>query len=174
MMHDPNRGARVIALFITALSTAACLGDTELVTPPPLPTVTITLEFLADSADLPTAGALGWATGIPNVEVTILHEDSAGGTARTLLGSEAGTLTVEQLPAGRYRLDAVRWLTAEERAHLSAGDDAVGFVARAALSTAAASAQTPVPLVASRRRGIVIGEWQGDPLFTQREGDYIF
>jgi hypothetical protein len=164
MIADVNRRSRVAALCVAGVGPAACLGDTELVTPPPLPAVTITLEFRADTADLPTAGALGWADGIPDVVVTVVHEDSASGTAQTLHGSEAGTLTVEQLPAGRYRLDAVRWLTAEERARLPTGDDAVGFLARATLSTAAASAQMAVPLVASRRRGLIISEFKGDPI----------
>jgi hypothetical protein len=165
---------RVLAFSIAALGAAACLGETELVTPPRAPVTTVTLEFRADSEDLATATALGWADGIPDVAVTLAPEDSATGTPQRLQGSATGTLTLDQLAAGRYTVDAVRWLTDEERARLPAGDNAVGFVARVSLSTASATARLPVEMVASRRRGIVISEWKGGPMGALNEGTYYF
>jgi len=166
---------RVCAFSLAALGAGACLSGTELVTPPRAPATTLTLEFRADSEDVATATALGWADGIPGVAVTVAPEDSANGAPQTLQGSQAGTVTLDQLAGGRYVVDAVRWLTEEERARLPAGDDAVGFVARVSLNTTTDPALVPVSLVASRRRGIVISEWKGDAILTVgTPGDYSF
>jgi hypothetical protein len=170
MYSSVRRGA----LTLAALGVQACLNGTELVTPPRAPVTTITLEFSADSEDLASATALGWANGIPGVQVTITPEDSATGGPQPLQGSDSGTLLLDQLAGGRYVVDAVRWLTDAERARLPAGDDAVGFVARVPLNTAAATARMPVEMLASRRHGLVISEWKGDPLFTVSEGTYYF
>jgi len=165
---------RLCALSITALVAGACLNGTELVSPPRAPVTTITLEFRPDSEDLASAAVLGWTTGIPGVQVTLAPEDSANGDPQVLQGSDSGTLILDQLPGGRYVVNAVRWLTDAERARLPAGDDALGFVARVGLSTATATARMAIALVASRRSGLVISEWKGDPLFTVSEGTYYF
>lgn len=165
---------RVLAFSIAALGAAACLGETELVTPPRAPVTTVTLEFRADSEDLATATALGWADGIPDVAVTLAPEDSANGAPQEFQGSEAGTITLDQLAGGRYVLEVLRWLTEAERGRLPVGDDAVGFVARVSLNTATATAQTVVQLVASRRHGIVISEWKGDPIQAAGTAGYSF
>lgn len=165
---------RLCAASLAGLGVLACLGGTELVSPPRAPVTTIMLEFRAEPEDLATATVLGWADGIPAVAVTLAPEDSANGAPQQLHGSDTGTLTLSQLAGGRYVVDAVRWLTDAERAQLPAGDDALGFVARVELSTATATARMPIALVASRRRGIVISEWKGDPLFTVSEGTYYF
>ena len=123
----------------------------------------VTLEFRADSEDASTAAALGWTNGIPGAHVTVTPADTSGGARRLLQGSDSGTLFLDQL-AGRYTIDLERWLTDSERAHLAPGDDAVGFVAHTVLVTENATAQMRVDMVASRRRGIVISEWKGDPL----------
>jgi hypothetical protein len=156
------------------LGVEACLSGTELLTPPRAPASTFTLEFRADSADFATATALGWRDAIPSVAVTVMPEDSAAGVPQVLQSSPAGTVLLDQLVPGRYVVDAVRWLTDGERARLRAGDDAVGFVSRIALNTATDAGVIPVAMVASRRRGIVISEWQGDPLFTPQEGTYFY
>lgn len=151
--------SRLEAFSIAVLAVGACLSGTDLVSPPIVPPTTITLAFHADSEDLATAAALGWAGGIPGVTVTLAPEDSGTGAPVQLPGSDSGTVTLDSLAGGRYVVDAVRWLTDSERAQLPPGDDAVGFVARVELSTATAAARLPVRLVASRRRGIVISEW---------------
>jgi hypothetical protein len=159
---------------LAALGAGACLSGTELVSPPRIPPATITLEFQADSADLATVTALGWAAGVPGIVVTVAPEDSGQGAPRQLEGSDSGTVTLDQLAGGLYVVDAVRWLTDAERALLPAGDDAVGFVARVRLHTASASARMPVRLVASRRRGIVISEWKGDAIQAPNTEGYFF
>lgn len=173
-LTDAISPSRRLALSIAALAAGACLGGTELVTPPRAPVTTVTLELRADLEDLTTAAALGWADGIPGVAVTLAPEDSANGAPQQLEGSAAGTLTLDQLAGGRYVVDAVRWLTEAERAQLPPGDDVVGFVARVGLITATATARIPVRLVASRRHGIVISEWKGDPMGAPTEGTYYF
>lgn len=167
--------SRLVAFSVAALGAGACLSGTELVTPPRAPATTFTLEFRADSEDLATATALGWADGVPGVQVTVAPEDSANGAPQTLQGSDPGTLSLSELASGLYVVDAVRWLTVEERARLPAGDDAVGFVARLPLNTTVDPALLPVGMVASRRRGIVISEFKGDviELLGQWEG-YFF
>jgi hypothetical protein len=165
---------RLCACSLVVFGVEACLSGTELVTAPRAPATTITLEFRADSEDLASATALGWANGIPGVQVTLAPEDSASGVPQQLQGSSDGTLTLHQLAGGRYVVDVVRWLTDSERAQLPSGDDAVGFVTKLALNPASAPAQWQVEMVASRRRGIVISEWKADPLFTTEEGTYSF
>ncbi len=163
-----------ILLPMATLGSGACVGETDLVTPPRDSVTTVTLEFRADTEDLATATALGWAAGIPGVAVTLAPEDSANGAPQRLQGSATGTLTLDRLAGGRYVVDAVRWLTEEERARLPLGDDAVGFVARVSLITASAPARMPVGLVASRRRGIVISEFKGDPIQAAGTEGYSF
>lgn len=153
---------RSIALVVV-LGTSACLNGTELVSPPHIPITSVTLEIRADSEDATTAAALGWTNGIPGAHVTVTPADTSGGARRLLQGSDSGTLFLDQL-AGRYTIDVERWLTDSERALLPAGDDAVGFVAHTVLDTAYATARQPITLVASRRHGLVISEWKGDPI----------
>lgn len=173
-MRRVGCSSRRFAFSLIVLVAGACLGDTELVSPPRAPPTTFTLEFRPDSEDLATATALGWANGIPGVQVTLTSADTTSGGPRVLQGSDSGTVLLDQLAGGRYTVDAVRWLTDSERAQLPAGDDAVGFVGRMPLSTMTATARIRVGLVASRRRGIVISEWKGDDMFTAAEGSYTF
>ena len=169
-----SSSVRLCAMTLAALGMEACLSGTELVTPPRAPVTTITLEFRADSEDLATATALGWADGIPDVAVTLAPEDSGSGAPQHFHASAAGTVTLDQLAGGRYVVDAMRWMTDSERAQLPAGDDAVGFVTRVPLNTATATARMPVEMVASRRGGVLISEWKGDPIQTTGSPTYYF
>ena len=148
-----------IAVALSALVAGACLGGTELVTPPYQPPTTITLVFRPDSEDAATASALGWTRGIPNVQVTLTSLDSTNSAPQLIQGSDSGTLVLDQLSAGRYLVEAARWLSDSERAQLPAGDDALGFVARVRLITASATAEMPIRLPANRRKSLVISEW---------------
>src|SRR5512147_1364520 len=132
------------AWCLAALGAEACLSGTDLVSPPRMPPTTITLEFRADSEDLASATALGWANGIPGVQVTLAPEDSTSGSPQVFQGSDSGTLILDHIPGGRYVLNALRWLADSERAQLPAGDDAVGFLGRMPLGTMTASARTRV------------------------------
>src|SRR6266851_5735368 len=160
-------------IALTLVWVGACLGNTELVSPPHTPISSITLEFRPDSEDAATAAALGWTNGIPGVQVTVTPADTTGGSPRVLQATDSGTLFLDQV-AGRYAISVDRWLTDSERAQLPPGDDAVGFIARTAVNTTTSSARVRVDLVASRRRALVISEWKGDPLYTASEGTYYF
>jgi hypothetical protein len=101
----------------------------------------------------------------------VTPEDSTLGPPQQVQGSVAGTLTLDQRAGGRYVLDGVRWLTDQERARLPTGDDAVGFVTRVSLNAATAAENVGVEMVASRRHGLVISEWDDWPLFDPQAGD---
>ena len=159
-------------MVLTLLCVGACLGHTELVSPPQEPVTSVTLRFQADSEDATTAAALGWANGIPGAQVTVTAGDTTAGPPRLFQSADSGTLFLDQL-AGRYTIDVERWLTDSERARLPAGDDAVGFVGHTVLLVSNATAQTPVAMIASRRMSLVVSEWKGDPLFTTAEGTYF-
>jgi hypothetical protein len=161
------------AALLLALGAAACLGETTLVTPPKPPATTVTLTFTAGSEHLATATALGWASGIPDVAVTVTPQDSSS-PPQQFQGSVAGDVTLDQLAGGKYVVDGFRWPTDAERAQLPAGDDAVGFVTKVYLNTAAVGAEVAGQMVASRRHGLVISAWKDDPLFTTKEGTYFY
>jgi len=159
-------------VFFAVLGAQACLSGTDLVTPPAQPPTTITLIFRSDSEDAATAAALGWQNGIARPEVTIIPDDTTQ-LPRVLQASDSGRLLLQQV-SGSYKINAERWLTDSERALLTPGDDAVGFIARGEVNSATATDHLNVEMVASRRHGIVISEWKGDDMFTAAEGTYSF
>lgn len=158
---------RVVAsVWIVAAIAGGCLNGLELTSPPQQPAITVTLKFVPDAEEQGTAEALGWSDGIPDVFVIVSSADSANVPLREIQTSDDGLLVLEQLPGGRYVIDAVRWLSDDERARLPADDDAVGFLLRIEFQTASTEPQVPMRMVASRRRGLVISEFKGDELHT--------
>ncbi len=166
----PSCRRPLMPLMLVAVS--ACLGNTELVTPPREPVTSITLEFRADSEDAATAAALGWANGIRRAAVTVTPNDTTQ-TARVVQATDSGSLLLNQL-SGSYGIHAERWLTDSERALLPRGDDAVGFIAKTGFSTSTASGRMNVEMRASRRHGVVISEFKDDPIEVPYEGTYFF
>jgi hypothetical protein len=155
---------------LSALLVTGCLGKTELLTLPPPPPASLNLRFQAE--DAATAQSLGWQPGIPDVEVTLMPEDTTQATLH-LRSAPDGTLNADDIPGGRYELRAVRWLTDTERGRLAQGDDAVGFLTKSTLVTG--SATGPIFLTTSRRRGLVISEWMSAPLYNSSvSDDYLF
>jgi hypothetical protein len=108
--------------------------------------------------DLATAAALGWQGGIPGAAVTLTPENTSI-ASRSFTSSAQGTVTIPDLAAGDYVVEATRWLTAAELATLPPGDDGYGFTTQHLLrvSTASPGAQLSAP--ASRRKPLVISEW---------------
>ena len=142
---------------MAALGAGACLGETELVTPPRVSVGEFTLTFAPNPEDLETATALGWQDGIPGLSVTVTPSDSSSAPWEAT-ASASGTLTLRDLAAGDYIVAASRWLTEPERVQLPAGDDAVGFASKRTIGIGgSASARVEVP--ASRRKSLVISEW---------------
>jgi hypothetical protein len=164
---------RSLAALLMVLGATACLGETTLLTPPKPPATTVTLSLTADVEDTATADALGWRNGIPDVAVTVTPQDSSS-PPQQFQGSAAGAVTLGQLAGGKYVVEGVRWLTDAERAQLPAGDDAVGFVTRLNLNTAAPDAYDSVQMVASRRHGLTISEWRGGAIDLQGTDGYFF
>lgn len=162
-------------MCIAAAITGGCLDGLEFTTPPEQPPITVTLKFVSDSEEQGTAAALGWTIGIPDVSATLASADSAHIPLRELHASDDGVLVLDQLPAGRYIVDGVRWLSDEERARLPTGDDAMGFLLRTEFAATSTVSELPMTMVASRRRGLVISEFKGDELFTRGQpGSYSY
>lgn len=162
---------RMCASSLEALGAAACLGGTELVTPPRVSEGEFTLTFVPDSEDLQTAMALGWHNGIPGLSVSVTPRDSSSGP-RELATSADGTLTIPDLAAGDYIIAASWWLTDPERARLPAGDDALGFAAKRTMRIdVPGSARVAVP--ASRRKSLVISEWSFNVATGYQYGGFL-
>ncbi len=151
------RSIRFAAGSLAGAFAMACGGGTDVIAPPPPPPAGLTLTFLPDTADGPTAARLGWPTGLPGLSVTLTPRDSSR-SARTFVSSADGKVAVSDLVAGDYILEANRVLTGAERGGLPAGDDADGFAVRTLLRVAASGSQQ-VTVPASRRRSLVISEW---------------
>jgi hypothetical protein len=108
--------------------------------------------------DLATATALGWQSGIPGAAVTLTPENTSI-APRSFTSSAQGTVTIPDLAAGDYVVEASRWLTAAELATLPAGDDGYGFTTQYSLRVGTASPGVQISVPASRRKGLVISEW---------------
>src|SRR5439155_21029120 len=173
VIRDAFRPRVRLTVLATTVVIGACLSGTELVSPPYQPPSTITFVFHPDSADAATASALGWSAGIPGIEITLIA-DSTNSAPQVFQGSDSGTLALDQLPAGVYSVGAVRWLADSERAKLPPGDDADGFMTRFGLTAPVAASRLRIAMVADRRRGVVISEWKGAPLYTASEATYYF
>ncbi len=153
-MPHPHTHSSYALLLLTA-----CGGGVTLVDPPPPPPVFgFRLLLTPDPEDLAAAQALGWTNGIPNVEVTITPQDSSA-APRVLQGSASGTLEVGTIPSGSYIVEAKRWLTSAERALLPVNQDVLGWIAKSLIRFAGSGGDLPLPLAASRQKGLVIGEW---------------
>jgi hypothetical protein len=159
-------------MALTLLSVGACLGNTELVSPPREPVTSVVLEFRADSEDAATAAALGWAKGIARVAVTVTPSDTTQ-APRVIQATDSGSLPLDQL-SGSYGIHAERWLTDSERALLPPGDDAVGFIGKSGFSTSTTSSRIDVEMRASRRHGLVISEWKGDQVQAANRETYSY
>src|SRR5688572_15872878 len=145
-------GAVVLMLAV------ACGGSTDIITPPPPPTAGFVLSVVPTQDDLATAAALGWQSGIPGAAVTLTPENTSS-APRSFTSSAQGTVTIPDLAAGDYVVEATRWLTAAELATLPPGDDGYGFTTQYSLRVGTASPGIQISVPASRRKGLVISEW---------------
>ena len=160
-------------MLVMVGAVAACSGGgTDIISPPPPPPTGLTLAFLPDADDVPTAAALGWQAGIPGLAVTLTPRDSSR-APRSFTSSSQGALAIADLEAGDYVLEAGRWLTNAERAKLAHGDDAAGFATRLDVRVAGSGTQN-LTVPASRRRALVISEWAFNALTAAGLGAYYF
>src|SRR5207244_3358786 len=160
------------SLFVLLL--AACGGGASVVEPPPPPSDSFKVTFQPAQEDLASGQALGWTAGIPGAEITLTLKGATPGVPQSFTTTTAGTLTVTKLNAGDYVVEARRWLTEAERGKLPAGDDAVGFVAKAYVTVAAGGGQATVAVPASRRHGLVISEFFNNVGYPPGVGDPYF
>lgn len=143
---------------VVLLLAAACGGSTDIITPPPPPTAGFVLSVVPTQDDLATATVLGWQGGIPAAAVTLTSKN-ASIAPRSFTSSAQGTVTIPDLVAGDYVVEATRWLTAAELATLPAGDDGYGFTTLQSLRVGTASSGDQLRVPASRRKSLVISEW---------------
>jgi hypothetical protein len=90
--------------------------------------------------------------------VTITPADSSA-PPRALLSSATGAVEVGPIASGDYIVEGRRWLTAAERSTLPANQDVLGWVIRSLIRFSGNGGDRTVPMPASRRRGLMIGEW---------------
>lgn len=150
----PSRSWFSAVLFLAA----ACGGSTDIITPPPPPTAGFTLSIVPTQDDLATAAALGWQSGIPGAAVTLTSK-SPGIAPRSFTSSAQGTVTIPDLVAGDYVVEATRWLSTAELATLPTGDDGYGFTTLQSLRVGTASSGDRLSVPASRQKSLVISEW---------------
>jgi len=151
-------------LYLTSMLLAACGGGTTVVDPPPPPADTFVFTFRPDAEDQASAQALGWGSVVPDADVTLTPKDPLLGGPQNFRTAATGTVTIARLTAGDYMVEARRWLTATERGRLAAGDDAIGFVAKAYVRVVAGGGQTSVAVPASRRGSLLISEFANNEL----------
>src|SRR5438093_233363 len=108
VIRDAFRLRVRLTVLAATIVMGACLGGTELVSPPRITVTSVTLEFRVDSEDAATAAALGWTNGIPGIQVTVTPADTINGSPRLLQGTDSGTLFLDQL-SGSYAISADRW-----------------------------------------------------------------
>jgi hypothetical protein len=159
-------------LLCALLLLSVCSGGSTVIEPPPSPADEFTISLQPDAEDLSSAQALGWSTGSPGADVTLTR--SGGGGSQTVRTGATGALTIAKLTAGDYTVDAHRWLSDTERARLAAGDDAIGFVAKAHVRAAAGGGQATVSMPASRRRSLVISEFFNNWTYPTPDAPYYY
>jgi len=138
---------------------AACGGgERNIVEPPPTGSADFTLTVRADPEDSNVAQQLGWSAGIPSAEVSVAQAGS-GGSGQTFTTSATGTVSINALQSGTYRISVRRLFTSAETARLSAGSDAVAFVGETEVAVSSSPGSATISVPASYRRSLVISEW---------------
>jgi hypothetical protein len=162
-----------LAATATVWLVSACGGSTDIITPPPPPTTGFTLSIMPNSDDLATATVLGWQSGIPGAAVTLTPENTSI-APRSFTSSAQGTVTIPDLAAGDYEVEASRWFTAAELATLPPGDDGYGFTTREFLRVGTTSPGVQLSAPASRQKALVISEWFFNTGWVPGVGTYSY
>ncbi|MHB1225165.1 MAG: DUF4876 domain-containing protein [Gemmatimonadaceae bacterium] len=119
------------------------------------------------------AQALGWGSGIPEVELTLAPVGGTGGEVRATT-DEAGKARIDGLSQGSYLVTARRLLSDAERAGLGTASDAMAFVGANTLEVASGTGTGTMRIPASYRGSLLISEqWEGSRLVVGL-GTYLF
>ncbi|HSQ31995.1 MAG TPA: DUF4876 domain-containing protein [Gemmatimonadaceae bacterium] len=161
-------------ITLTAGVTATgCLEQDVTQVERPVQTRTVELHVTLDSAGQAAAQALGWSTGVPDIDVTVAAEDSAQTIIATGGTNVAGLVRVGPLEPASYEVSFTRLLTSAERERLSnSGATSVeGFARRARVrlgdfDTASVVARTSV------RGSLLMSEWAFFSGYYSKAGDY--
>ncbi len=148
----------MVAALLVVLMTACGGGERNVTEPPPLEPTDFTLTMRAHPEDAAVARELGWAGGIPNLEVRI-EPMTGGAPARVVTTGADGAVRMVALEPGSYLISATRMLSEAERSRLGTGSDVVAFVGDDVIAVNASTRTATVELPASRRRSLVISEW---------------
>lgn len=159
-------------LVLSTLFFVACGGGATIVDPPPPPSSDFVLTFRPDAEDQASAQTLGWGSAVPDADVTLTPKDPLLGGPRTYRTTAAGMVTISALTAGDYVVEVKRWLDDSERGKLPAGDDAIGYVAKAYVRVTTGSGQSSIAVPASRRRSLVISEFFNNYINIIPDGYY--
>ncbi len=154
---------------------AGCGGGDRNVVEPPLPPPTdFTLTVRPHPEDAAVAQQLGWSGGIPGAEVTITPSEGGGGGGQRLTTGADGTVKLDALAPGSYRVTARRMFTPSELGKLGAGSDAVAFVGEDEVGVGSNTRTATLTLPASRRRSLVISEWSFNLWQSPTSDSYTF
>ena len=164
-----------IGLLVAALAVwGTCnYGEVVVVQPAATGRGPLTLSIQADPEDTAVARELGWTTGIPGAEVTVIRGDAdtaTGPPVAVVQTDNTGSASVSDLPDGSYIVEVRRLLSSAEAARLAPTEDVIGFMAREVVKRGSAT----VPVPASRRHSLVISEWAFQPAFVVGVGWYNF
>jgi len=147
-----------VGVLLLSVLTACGGGERKIVEPPPTGSSNFTLTVRPDAEDAGVAQQLGWTAGIPGAEVSVVQSGS-GGSGQTFTTSATGTVSINALQSGTYRISVRRLFTGAETARLGAGSDAVAFVGENEVAVSSSPGSATVSIPASYRRSLVISEW---------------
>ena len=148
---------------------AACGSEVALIVPPPPPPGELSLRLVPDPEDAGFAQALGWGAAIPSATVTVASYDP-GQPLRTFQSESDGTVRLNGLTRGDYRVEVRRPLNGSERGR--AGGGVVGWFAGEARRLESGVTPIAVAALASRRGTLVISEWSFNSAFPAGQNAY--
>ncbi len=147
-------------MFFCAIACAG--GEKTVVEPPPPGNTDFTINVRVEDAENAVSQKLGWASGIPTADVTLVGSDGQGQTVST---NSSGSVSFPNLKDGKYAVSVRRILNAQELAKV-VGTDVVGFVFEDSISSSTTVRTATLSTLASRRKSIVLSEWSGHPALT--------
>jgi hypothetical protein len=164
-----------VALVCLTTLMSCALPDRELTAPQVIVSSNVVLRVVPFREDTLPAQLLGWASGLPDVQLELRALDAEEPRTWTTVSAIAGRAQVADLPPGRYRVSGKRLFTATERSQLGSRSDAVAYVGLHELSIGAAGeSEHRVPLTSAHRRGLVLSEDTFQRAMVPGYGTYFF